>query len=83
VQLINGRLAGKLMEMNVRSVLRRLVELGGSVFEVSGTGEFRVSHPRMTKPVTIQSPCRRKDATRALLAFLRRIESGKFDREAA
>jgi hypothetical protein len=35
----------------------------------------------MTKPVTFNG--RRKDAPRSLLVFLKRLESGDFDRNAA
>jgi hypothetical protein len=67
--------------MNRKEVLRQLVKSGASVSKVKKTGEVRVTHPRMSKPITCNG--RRKDATRALLVFLRRVESGEFDHDEA
>ena len=47
--------------------------LGCAVKSVDGTGEFRFSHPRMSKRITVNG--RRKDAPRALTTWINALAS--------
>ena len=56
---------------NLCEALRRAHELGCKVSHIRATGEVRVSHPAVTKPVRVNG--RRKDTPRKLLSMLRRL----------
>lgn len=58
--------------MNRREVERRVLELGGTVEPVNRTGEHRYSHPAVPRKVVHN--CRRKDASRQALVWLRHVE---------
>lgn len=57
--------------MNRRDALVVAKELGCHVKRVRRTGELRISHPNLMKPIRINS--RRKDTGRILTVALRRL----------
>lgn len=58
--------------MNLRESLAHARRLGASVVHPRRTGEVRLQHPLMPKPVLANS--RRKDSPRKVTAWLRRLE---------
>lgn len=65
------------MTLSLRDALRCARELGCEVANVNCTGEVRVRHPRMVKPLTIRTVGRRKDAPRVLEKILRRLRAAR------
>lgn len=59
------------MTISMREARGLWKELGGTVCHVRRTGEERYSHPRVQRPITVNS--RRKQATRKLITALRRL----------
>ena len=57
--------------VNLLDCVRIAKQLGCDVQPVNGTGEIRFSHPNIQKSVRVDG--RRKDAPRALTAWLNRI----------
>jgi hypothetical protein len=66
--------AKRLTGINLRDALRLFESLGGAVERKRRTGELRVRHPRLPKPVVVN--CRRKDSPRALTVALRKLAVG-------
>jgi hypothetical protein len=58
--------------MNLRDALRAARDLGCSIRSVNRTGEIIVSHPSCAQRIVVNS--RRKDAPRALTAFLMAVQ---------
>jgi hypothetical protein len=63
--------SGSLSGMNRRNALATARNLGCHIVHVNGTGDIKVSHPLMPKPVTINA--RRKDSGRKLTGFLKTL----------
>lgn len=59
--------------VDARVVLRRAGELGARVLPVRRTGEVRLSHPLMPKPVRVSHHTWRKDSTRDLVSWFNRL----------
>ncbi len=59
---------------NLRDVLRRARELGGTVRWPRGTGEVKVEFAGIG---SVKHNARRKDASRALQVLVRKAESGR------
>ncbi len=57
--------------MNRRCALGVAKELGCHVKPVRGTGELRISHPNLPRPIRINA--RRKDTSRTLTVALRQL----------
>lgn len=57
--------------MNLRNALSLAHTLACSIVHVNGTGDIRVSHPCILKPVTVNA--RRKDSGRKLTCFLKAV----------
>lgn len=58
--------------MNLRESLAHAHRLGATVIKPRRTGEVRIQHPLMPKPVLANG--RRKDSPRKVTAWLRRLE---------
>lgn len=60
------------IRMNTREALRQMKLLGANVINVPKTGEVRVSHPALGKPLILNK--RKKHAVRALTVALKKVE---------
>ncbi len=56
---------------NLRHARKLWIQCGGSVEDVRRTGEERYSHPRLSRPITVNK--RRHDTPRKLLSAFRQI----------
>jgi len=65
---------------NLRDALEYARHLGCAITDVKKTGELRVGHLLMCKPVKVNE--RRKDCPRELSTFLRRLERKLWTRAA-
>jgi hypothetical protein len=61
--------------MNTRDAIREAQRLGVSVAVFRRTGDLELSHPLLAYVHRAPHPTRRKDGSRAMIAFLRKVES--------
>jgi hypothetical protein len=60
---------------NLREALASLASMGATVLPIRRTGELRVRHPALPKPVTVSG--HRKDSPRHLLKALRLVQRSR------